>query len=169
MSLQKHPDASLCLHPETWSLPSGSHFQTHQTPLTAWPGFLWRCCREETVPNLSIITLSLSFIYWKCWCTCSPGRHTRWPPLLRNARPSGVREYIELNYQHSALISLCADSLLPVASDCTRKKMSIPEEGERTCFRVWEESEEELWNMLGCICRQMAHHSSGTPLQQLSV
>lgn len=39
MSLQKHSDSSLCLHPETWSLPSGSHFQTHQTPLTAWPGF----------------------------------------------------------------------------------------------------------------------------------
>lgn len=34
----------------------------------------------------------------------------------------GLREHIELNYQHSARISLCADSLLPVASNCTRKK-----------------------------------------------
>lgn len=33
----------------------------------------------------------------------------------------------------------------------------------------WEESEEELWNMLCCICRQMAHHSSVTLLQRLSV
>lgn len=47
--------------------------------------------------------------------------------------------------------------------------MNIPEEGQRTCFRVREESEEESWNMLCCICRQMAHHSSVTPLQQLCV
>lgn len=33
--------------------------------------------------------------------------------------PLELREYIELNYQHSAHISLCADSLLPVASSCT--------------------------------------------------
>lgn len=46
--------------------------------------------------------------------------------------------------------------------------MNIPEEGERTCFRIWEESEEELWNMLCCICCQMTHHLSETPLQQLS-
>ena len=29
MSLQKRPDSSCCLHPETWSLPSGSHFSRH--------------------------------------------------------------------------------------------------------------------------------------------
>ncbi len=70
MSLQKHPESSHCLHPETWSLPSVSHFQTHQTPLTVWPGFFWRCCREETVPNLSITTMSLPF---SC---CSPGSYS---------------------------------------------------------------------------------------------
>lgn len=92
MSLQKHPDSSLCLHPETWSLSSGSHFQTHQTSLAAWPGFFWRCCREWTVPKRSIITLSLSFICWKCRCICNPGSHTPSLPLQSNARPCGVRD-----------------------------------------------------------------------------
>lgn len=36
--------------------------------------------------------------------------------------PLELREHIELKYQHSAHISPCADSLLPVASNCTRKK-----------------------------------------------
>lgn len=138
MSLQKHPDSSLCLHPETWSLPSGSHFQTHQTPLTAWPGFFWRCCRTVLQIWASSPCLCLSF------AAVQAVLHTPSLPVQGNDRPSGVTEYMEPNHPHSAHISLFADSLLPVASNYTRKKkMNIPKEGECTCCRIWEESEEE--------------------------
>lgn len=137
MSLQKHPGSSFCLQPETWSLSSGSHFQTHQTSLTAWPGFFWRCCREGTVPKRSIITLSLSFICWKCGCICSPGSHTPLLPLQRNGRTLfWVRDCIVLTYQHSAHISLY------VLTHCFQWPLTLP--GKRWTFlrresaHVWE-------------------------------
>lgn len=167
MSLQKRPDSSFCLHPETWSLPSGSHFSRHsrhpsRLDLDSFEDAAERR-RCQIWASSPCLTLSFAAVQ---------------PLIQRNylcretLDPSGVREHvIELNHQHSAHTGLCADSLLPVASNWKGRKKDEHSWGGRAhmLHEFWEESEEELWNMLCCICRQMAHHSSVTLLQRLSV
>lgn len=127
---QKHPNSSFCLHPETWSLPSGRYFQTHPTSCSVWPGFFWRCCWGG--------------IHWHSWASSS-GLCPMFVDVSA-AQAVTLHRYLWLHCAELPACSRpCADSLLPVASKRTRKKMNIPEKGEQTSGR-------KVWRCFGICC-----------------